>query len=164
MVKKELFTVGFVDWRWRMDDKKDLISSTLNHGPWDWTSSNTKIVFKAHGCNYHGGGGGKRWFFFFFFFFLFEQFYLPLELGHFHGTNINVMICLPYKSHNVPLPQKLLIFIFIFFNFFFLREYTPLVTYFIYLINQFFWSWEYNDDHNLQLRSKIFKTKKERKK
>ena len=97
-------------------------------------------------------------------FFFFEQFYLPLELGHFHGTNINVMICLPYKSHNVPLPQKLLIFIFIFFNFFFLREYTPLVTYFIYLINQFFWSWEYNDDHNLQLRSKNFKPKKERKK
>ena len=159
MVKKVLFTVGFVAWRWRMDDKKDLISSTLNHGPWDWTSSNTKIVFKAHGCNYHGGGGGKRWFFFFF-----EQFYLPLELGHFHGTNINVMICLPYKSHNVPLPQKLLIFIFFFLQLFFLREYTPLVTYFIYLINQIFWSWEYNDDHNLQLRSKNFKPKKERKK
>ena len=64
--------------------------------------------------------------------------YLPLELGHFHGTNINVMICLPYKSHNVPLPQKLLIFIFIFLQLFFLREYTPLVTYFIYLINQIF--------------------------
>lgn len=82
-----------------MDDKKDLGSSTLNHGPRDWTSSNTKIVFKAHGCNYHGGGGGKGDFFF-----LCAQFYLPLELGHFHGTNINVMICLPYKSHNVPLP------------------------------------------------------------
>lgn len=47
-----------------MDDKKDLGSSTLNHGPRDWTSSNTKIVFKAHGCNNHGGGGGKGDFFF----------------------------------------------------------------------------------------------------
>lgn len=68
------------------------------------------------------------------FFFFFEQFYSLLELGHFHGTNINVMICLPYKSHNVPLPQKLIILILIFLQLFFSKRIYS-ISYLLYLFN-----------------------------
>jgi hypothetical protein len=40
-----------------MSGGKDLGSFTLNHGPKDWTSLNTKVLSKAHGGYYHHGGG-----------------------------------------------------------------------------------------------------------